>query len=267
MLFDLQSGYNKNIDSAPIESPIKQHVQKMNKNLKLRYHCEKRIRIKKSKNQIEKQLKRMNFMGIPKSNADTTRCDIKSIVEKMSIEKSESKEQVITMADGCVKFTPKIPCYKEENKCKEKKQKFTFSKAQPRGNDPKMLRADKSLPWIQSDINVEKKFDRSDVHDEKNLFVENEEDTWKIFTTEENVSNENRSTIKKTFNKIIANKLRNLDVDFTTIDDHDSQLIESLSTLSSSGTYFSNDSGSYLMVLDGKIPKSKLNISKKFQVL
>lgn len=274
MLFD--DGSKKKNDSVSIESPIKQHIRQIDENLKHRYRSEKKIKIKKSKKEIEKQLKRMNFMGIPISNADATRCAIKSIVEQMSIEKTTSKERVITMADGSVKFMPRVPFFhnEREDECKETKSTASrFSKAEPRGNDPRLLRIDKSYPWIQFDVaDTKKKSENSENQKEKNLIVQNVELHEKISVVK-NAQEENCSAIKKTFSDIIASKLQNQNTDLTDSKDIENldresktQSIASALTLSSEGTYFSNDSGSYLMFTDEKIPKSQLNIARKFQV-
>lgn len=268
MLFEHRYDCNKKIDLASIESPIKQHIRQINENLRHRYRNEKRIKIKKSKNEIEKQLKRMNFMGIPTTNADVSQCTIKSIVKKISFN-STSKEPVITR--NGTKFKPKIPSFKvEEDECKQTKATFRFEKAQPRGNDPKMLRVDKSLPWIQSEIDEikTKKMEKSENCEERKFSIVENAKSKKVVKNE---PDESQSAIKKAFNEIISSKLQNQKSDLNLIeatDNRDSkvQSIESTSTLSSTGTYFSDDSGSYFMILDQKIPKSELNIAKKFQV-
>lgn len=280
MLFELHSDSNKKIDLASIESPIQQHIRQIDENLKHRFRNEQKIKIKKSKSEIEKQTKRMNFMGIPTSNADATRCALKSIVERVSSNgKLTTKERVITTKDGGVKFAPKIPSFKaDEDECQETKAIPRFVKAQPRGNDPRMLRVDKSLPWIQSEIDVVKRSEKRENHEEREFppFFATIEETH----TAKKASDENRSAIKETFHEIIASKLQNQKADRTAIDsesedideqenrgeDNKVQSVDSTSTLSSNGTFFSNDSGSYFMILDKKIPKSELNIAKKFQV-
>ena len=72
---------NAKIDLASIESPIKHFIH-----LRPRYRT---TEIKKSKGASEKQLQRMNFMGIPISQSTdaTKKCsrnDIQSIVAKIS---------------------------------------------------------------------------------------------------------------------------------------------------------------------------------------
>jgi hypothetical protein len=235
-------------------------------------------KIGKSKDEIEKQSKRMNFMGIPTSNADASRCAIKSFVERMSDKKSEFEERVITKADGNVKFMPRIPFFfeKQEDECKQTKATFRFKKAQPRGNDLKMLRVDKSLPWIQSEIDVvkTKKSEKSENH-KKISSIAGEEESHENSPIVKNVpKDENRSVMKKSFSEIIVSKLQNQNAETAIVlenvenldGDEKMHSIQSTLTLSSEGTYFSNDSGSYMMISDEKILKSQLNITKKFQV-
>lgn len=247
----------------------------MQENLKHRHTME----IKKSKNVDRKQLRRMNFMGIPIAHADATKkctqSQIQTIVTKISqtsLMKNDlsSKNRVITTKDGGVKFSPVIPAFESDDaeECKQKKAKPRFKKAQPRGNDPKMLRVDKSLPWI--DAAKMEKLEMSENHEgvRKSALV----DVEKL----ENIAHINNeappdeSAIKKSFNGIIASKLQDYATIGSDLDEmensHEVQSIESTSTLSSIGTNFSSDSGSYLMILDKKVPKTQLNIANKFQV-
>lgn len=249
----------------------------MQENLKHRHTME----IKKSKNVDRKQLRRMNFMGIPIAHADATKkctqSQIQTIVTKISqtsLMKNDlsSKNRVITTKDGGVKFSPVIPAFESDDaeECKQKKAKPRFKKAQPRGNDPKMLRVDKSLPWI--DAAKMEKLEMSENHEgvRKSALVDVEKLENIAHINNEAPPDENVSAIKKSFNGIIASKLQDYATIGSDLDEmensHEVQSIESTSTLSSIGTNFSSDSGSYLMILDKKVPKTQLNIANKFQV-
>jgi hypothetical protein len=255
------------IDNAKIDlastSPIKQHIRQIDQSLKLRYRTTK---IKNSKETSKNQLQRMNFMGIPISQKYATkkcsRSDIESIVAKISQttlrsdEKLSLKERVVTTRDG-VKFLPRIPEFEtklegKDNKSKLMKEKFRFTKAQP--HSLKINCTDKSLTWFRKDA----------IAKEENCEINVEGKNEEI----ENLKNsppKSQSEMKKSFNEIIARKWHDYTPDDaqTFIEKDD---VKSLESLSSDGTNFSRDSGSFFMILDKKIPKTQLNISRKFQV-
>jgi hypothetical protein len=287
ILFErIDNNDNEKIDLASM-SPIKHYVRQIDQNLKLRYRTTK---IKKSKEASKKQLQRMNFMGIPISHTTdaTKQCsrrNIESIVAKISqttlrsSEKSTisatSKERVVTTRDGGVKFSPRVPEFKnktakEDNKCRNTKENFRFTKAQPQRNNSKMLRSDKSLALKDTTAKMQKfGINGNDLDGERNEGIENWENI--VQTSKSASPHERQSAIKKSFNEIIARKLQVYKSDVVANDDdgeveHLDEKVQSIESLSSAGTYFSQDSGSYLMILDEKIPKSQLNISKKFQV-
>lgn len=286
ILFERDSS-SKKIDLASIESPIKQHIRKIDEKLKQRHRYTRMTsKIKKNIDEEErkKQMRRMNFMGIPisTSNADVAKkCkkqnEIEKIVKKISSKTSlEIDDKFIsTKGDGgVVKFFPTIPQYQNDEisieKC-NRQQSIPFKKAKPRCNDPKYLRIDKSLPYI--DMEQVKNMKVIENQCESSLQHHNaEKSEEKIPSIAADKEKNQMSAIKKSFNKIIEKKLQDYKIQPNTdivseMGDSKVQSIESATTtLSSEGTLFSNDSGSYLMILDEKIPKTQLNIAHKFQV-
>lgn len=308
----------KIIMSENIESPIKHHIKEIDKKLKQKYlsRTKKSLKSQMDMNKIQKQYQRMKFMGIPiritsTIEAENLKCEIlgKNSHAEKSLSSCEMKEvydndDKLTSKDKhlnskivpeAVKLIPKIPslCYdvSEDEYEQSKVVHKPFTKAHPRGNNPQMLRIDKSLPWIEDEINLAKVKFQNDYDEMKwdshNVPIDNWNHVSIDSDTEskrmkKSIADKNQSELKKNFNNLIASKLKDYknsagielkndenDNVHAAADDYDVEMksVQSDSTLSSNGTYFTNDSGSYILILDEKIPKSQINIGKKFQVL
>lgn len=289
--------------SVTIVSPIRQHIQQIDEKLRNRYSQTNAKKSKShmsvmNKNQNAKRSQRMKFMGIPQTAQEQTKvfhADLKAIVAKVSQTSilsqklhtaDESKQQYkylnVRFLPEDVKLIPEIPeCdYKRQHKRERlKTDKFVpFSKAQPHGNNTK-TRIDKSLPSIQDELNATRaKLER----EHGNPFLS---DIYLDTTTPDTQSTkeivENSSALKKAYNEVIANKLQNYktplkdSVDAASTEKNDEKgnldgemhsTVESSSSLSSVGTYFTNDSGSFVIELGNKIPKSQIILKEKFQV-
>lgn len=299
-LFDSPNGIKK---SVAIVSPIRQHIRRIDEKLKIRNG---QTSTKKSKSQMSignnnqnvKRYERMKFMGIPILPTSPAQMKLlpdglKAIVGKISqtsilsqalpsndsADKSTSqhKHTNARTSPEDVKLIPKIPeC---DYTIKEERERFCaykfapFSKAQPRGTNAKNLRVDKSLPWMEDELNATKlKLKRE--HRDGKTSAGGIRDT-KSDVQWERKNAENPSAIKTAYLNFIACKLQDLkapDEDSdgmankANIDDEIQSTVESSPSLSSDGTLFTNDSGSYVMAMDRKIPKGEINSQKKFQV-
>lgn len=304
-LFDDQKGIKK---SVAIVSPIRQHIRQIDEKLKIQNG---QTSAKKSKshmsivnnNQNAKRYQRMKFMGIPvprtppapeRAQMKVSPDDLKAIVGKISqtsilsqalpsnvsVDKSTSKHKHTNAQTSPedVKLLPKIPeC---DYTIKEERERFRadkfvpFNKAQPRGTDARNLLIDKSLPWIQDELNATKlKLEREYLRDGKS-FASGILDIEADVQSERKIA-ENSSAIKQAYLKFIASKLQDYKIldeesigkaNKDTVDDEIQSSVESSSSLSSDGTHFTNDSGSYVMAMHTKIHKSEMNIREKFQV-
>jgi hypothetical protein len=315
-LFDDASKFPTKKNVA-IVSSIKQHIQKLDEKMKIRmsqsYAKEAKSRmciVNKSNNkgnqsQNSKRYQRMKFMGIPvrqtsshSSMMKVSHDDLKAIVAKISEtsvlisheipsnDKStpKRKHSNVKILPEVVKLIPKVPeldCTMEEEKRELLKvDKFApFSKAQPRGTNARNLRADKSLPWIEDELNATK-VKLQKISKKGKTFNDGIEKVEKPSILSRGKIDGNPSAIKKTFNEIITSKFQ----DYNPLDNKLSgaenngisggesenaiqfQSVESSSSLSSEGTYFTNDSGSVLIMCDQMIPKRELNAEKKFLV-
>lgn len=256
--------------------------------------------IVKNNNPDTKRYQRMKFMGIPvscdSSHLPTKNCDLKMIVAKISSTsilsrqtpsdsinkfRSKGKQPHTPLTPEDVKLIPKVPefdCTIEERERTIVENCVLFTKAQPRGTNARNLRVDKSLPWIEDELNAAKaKFEKAREARKSfaNALSEDEIEVQKAST----LADGSQTTIKKTFHEIIATKLQDykaLDDDTVEVahkenddvgeDGEKQSSVESTSSLSSVGTNFTNDSGSCVLVLDQMIPKSQMNLQKKFLV-
>lgn len=174
-------------------------------------------------------------------------------------------------------LTPKIPeldCTMEEERTRA--DKFApFIRAQPRGTNAKLLRVDKSLPWIEDELNATKgKLERA-ARDGKTFAEGTLNNDAEVDVKAKRKSDGNSSAMRQLYSEIIAGKLRafgavdglaNNELDKSGIDDKIQSTVESSSSLSSTGTNLTDDSGSFLLECDRKTPKSQMNMQKKFQV-
>lgn len=276
----------------------------------------KKAEIIVDESETQKRFQRMKFMGIPTTREraimKSQQNEIVSIVEKISKnsllhnandndarwhnDKSTSNTTNLNakIPLAGIKLKPKIPAFVYESKitsdanhtkmkmttiddeCEQSKAISTFTRAQPRGNNPEMLRIDKSLPWIQPNINATRAKLKSDFEingNSCNVAVANDNHATHVqhCDMKRKIEDENQSEIRRCYKNIIAtkhqqynpnNELRNDEDD----DGSEMQSMQSESSLSSNGTYFTNDSGSYVVIFNEKIPKSRVNIGKKFQV-
>lgn len=163
-----------------------------------------------------------------------------------------------------------------ENECEESKvTSMTSTKSQPHGYNLGVLNSDKSLAWIQHETTAIKAKLQSDLGENRKscetIEMDMEDDGGIVRGMEDNLS-----VIRRTFLNTIASKLRDYnDLDVSTFDNDEAesegnelQSMESASTLSSAGTYFSQDSGSFIALANGeKIPYSRMSGGKKFQVI
>lgn len=289
--------------SVAIVSPIRQHIEEIDEKIKIRANeahvkkSESHMSIVNNKNNNRENLKRyqrMKFMGIPvsqtPSNADkkSFESNLKAIVAKISQKSILSHEtQTSDFTDKSISrgkhsntrtlpnvmLVPKVPelDYTEERECSKVDKFVRFRSAQLRGTNAKNLRIDKSLPWIQDELNAIKLKLEKVQGDEESLANANQ----KVEILEKRKTSGGKSAIKKSFNEIIATKLQaykaldDISVIRVGVDESVDEIqstVDSTASLSSTGTYFTNDSGSCLMVQDKIIPKSQMNLQKKFQV-
>jgi hypothetical protein len=269
-------------------SAVRNHIQQIDSALRQR-NCKSKVRKMPTTdaNETERRLQRMIFMGIPTERRDKSK--IQFIVSEISrnsalTHKSTSKDNHLNakIAPRGVKLMPAIPARVEwqqdvaaetEDECEQSKIAPPFVNAKPRGSDPEMLRTDKSLPWIQHDVDAT----RANLESSRakcNAMADYEkEDGAHVRRDKEKIADANRSEMKRCYDGIIAMKLRShgdIDNSENELQNDESeagmQSMQSASSFSSTGTNFTNDSGSYIVVLNEKIPKSRLNIGKKFQV-
>ncbi|CRK92367.1 CLUMA_CG005955, isoform A [Clunio marinus] len=263
-----------------IVSPIQKHVEELNKKLKARLNENKpsnRSTIVGLCNPETKQFQRMRFMGIPclqyKKHNDE---HFKELVEKVSTMKlSTFQPRVVkskTLTEN-IQLKPKVPEIISCDEAKEKEEeidKFSyFTRAQPRGTDKRNLRIDKSAPWIEDELIAMKVKLENERDVEKTLNVESEV----ISSVSSNHSIEKIDTevsgMKKSYKEVISSKLEayksqnKVGSNKTTEDNI--LVVEKNSSLSSIGTNFTNDSGSFLLEMDKKIPKSDINLKRKFK--
>lgn len=307
ILFDSTSKTLKKRTNA-IEGPIRQYIRQVNEKMRNRMlkshpkkaenHMNKFDNCNMQRNQISNRHRRMKFMGIPAQQTPpvdflsmkVSRSDLNAIVAKVSKpsllllsheissdDKStlERKHSNAIFPPQVAMLKPKIPqfdCKVEEERERLKLDKFVpFKKAQPRGTNARNLRADKSLPWIEDELNatkvkLQKNSRREGTFNDR--ILESGKTTSKVTKKKK----ENPSAIKKSFNEIIAKKLQDYNPPNKNemVQDSESSLeiqsIESSSSLSSTGTNFTNDSGSVLMFENKSIPTREMNAEKKFLV-
>lgn len=285
---------NKNV---AVVSPIRQHIQQIDDSLRFRL-SQSFVRKSKSltsfvdnNNQNSKRFQRMKFMGIPVSSSvdrKSSDSDLKAIVASVSQmstlslgnsskdSRSTSKlpSKKTRTPPEAVLLEPKVPEFDYTDGVRESSRldKFVpFTKAQPRGTNEKNLRVDKSLPWIQDDVDATRAQIKDGAVERKSFSVGNPESEMEIKRKEKNPI---QSAMKESFIEVIASKLLTYKAQDDseepkcedTIDGEIQSAVESKSSLSSAGTYFTNDSGSFVVLDDRKIPKSEMNIQKKFQV-
>ena len=291
-----------------VEGPIRQHIRQVNEKIKnrmLKAHPKKTENhmnnfddCKLQKNHISNRHRRMKFMGIPVeqtppddfSSMKVSRSDLNAIVAKVSKPSLLLLSREISSDDKSVPerkhsnakpppqvalLKPKIPqfnCKVEENRERLELDKFVpFKKAQPRGSNARNLRADKSLPWIEDELNATKVKLQKDSEREE-TFNDRISESRKTTSKATKKKEENSSAIKKSFNETIAKKLQDYNPPNTNemVQDLESSLkiqsFKSSSSLSSTGTNFTNDSGSVLMFDNKRIPTREMNAEKKFLV-
>lgn len=310
-LFDDASKYltKKNV---AIVSPIRQHIRKLDEKMKMRMSQSYAKKAKSHScivnkdnnkgNQDSKRYQRMKFMGIPVHHLPmikVSHADLKAIVAEISQtsmlllshevpsnNKStpKRKHSNTKILPGVVKLMPKVPEFdctmEDERECLRLDKFSPFRKAQPRGTNAKNLRVDKSLPWIEDELNATKVKLQKDSRNGK-TFTDEIVEAKKALVYMKKKLDETPSAIKKSYNKIIASKFR----DYNPPDNRlskaennegngkdaesaiEKQSFVSSSSLSSEGTYFTNDSGSVLMLGEQKILKSEMNVEKKFLVM
>lgn len=258
------------------DSPIKQHIKEVDKKLKQKYLSKKPLKKEIDEATLQKQYQRMKFMGIPTNQKDESEDTKESSHkydddDKLTLKDKQSEREIVPEA---VKLLPKIPslrCVIDE--CKDvRRDKKVFKKAQPRGNDPKMLRTDKSLPWMENELKEARK---------RKVKETGKSNSIEIITFDQHDSvegvgkfrkyDENWSDLRKSYSKMIADKfelhkVRDINDNENVESEKKSITLSTISSLSSAGTNFTNDSGSYFQILDQKIPKSHVNVEKKFQV-
>lgn len=293
LLFDDSPFRKKNV---AIVSPIRQHIRQIDEKLKTRL-CQSSAKKSKSHTSIvannnnhnAKRYQRMKFMGIPVPQAPhpsvkISQVELKSFVGKVSSILSHTKlpSDAVDESPEDVKLNPKIPEFDYTTNHKRelsKAGKFVpFSKAQPRGTNPRNLRVDKSLPWIQDELDATKAKFEPGCENRKSFAGGSSFTDLESHVQSERKTDEDSSAMKRTYHEIIAEKLQEnqapdedvnelqRECDNGVSDVEIQSTAASGSSLSSEGTYFTNDSGSYLMELGEKIPKSQLNLQKKFQV-
>lgn len=274
-LFDDPLAYERNV---AIISPIREYIQQVEDRLQrrmIRTDARKSRSHSSINNHDAKRYQRMKFMGIPvpsTSHASTrvSHTNLNSIVAKIS-QTSKVPNRKLAKSPEDVELLVKIPefdCANESERERSKVDKIPpFIRAQPRGTNAKDLRVDKSLPWIGDEFGVDVKIDFGN----GKTFTDDD-----VPAQSEGKVDESSSAIKKSYKEIIASKLqdykqlRSAPDDAENKDDCEENQIqstgESSSTLSSDGTYFTDDSGSFIMDHDNKISKSQMIREKKFLV-
>lgn len=181
-----------------------------------------------------------------------------------------------------VKLLPRIPKCDyaiEEEQENLRADKFPlFTKAQPRGRNGRNLRTDKSPLRMEFELNATRaKFET--------VLEYGKSSSSCIPDTVARIQSkgkfdESETKLKKSYNGIIAAKLQAFKqlasglsevplkalVENEQIDDDIQSTVAACSSLSSEGTYFTNDSGSFLLEMDQKIPKREMNLKKNFRV-
>lgn len=283
-LFDVDPKAHSKKNVA-IVSPIRQHIRLIDERLKTRSASAPKGH---TCNQDAHRYQRMRFMGIPLAQKSSDE-RLRTIVAKVSQTSMLTREiptnvnnsplerkQTATSAD--VKLKPRIPEFDytmEEEREHSKVDKFvSFSKAQPRGTNARNLRVDKSLPWIEDELKATKVKLAKELHNRKTFAVEGEAEAEAEDVLSKTKLDADSSAIKKSYKEVIASQFRcyKASDDVSSEDDGNDDAddiqsaVESTSSLSSVGTNFTNDSGSFLMELGEKIPKSEMNLQTKFQV-
>lgn len=273
--------------NVAIVSPIRQHIEQIDAKLKARLVQEPRKKSKShTNNNNQKRYQRMKFMGIPVLQSSQLQTkDCQEIVEKISQSSILYRESLSSVAidkrknllPRDVKLIPKIPEFDCTTKKKRERSRIDefvpFSKAQPRGTNAKNLRVDKSLPWIQDELNATKvKLERDCEKGETFAAVKGE---TRAHEHPKEKLEESLSAFKMTYKEKIVEKLKSYQPDNEETEEFDiadevrdemQSSDETSSSLSSVGTYFTNDSGSCLVELDRKTPKTELNLDAKYQV-
>ena len=263
-----------------------------------RKHAKSQQDILANINENQKGTQNINFMGIPmpsisETGASTKKCtknEIHSIVAKVSkaslskpiqrcsqyrtekVDKSFSKHTINSL--DIKRFPQAVQCLpqncsadelaNEAKECWKIDPIPLYQKVKPHGTQAKKLRADKSLPWIQDDLDATKIKIQMENEKQQRLdtdFIEME-DLGSGVTSKR--VHDDESSIKKLYLDCIANKLNELKlphqgtvmVEGTTSDVETMGNIsmETISSISSDCTNFTNDSGSYVVMLDDNVP-------------
>ncbi|KAG5671725.1 hypothetical protein PVAND_001905 [Polypedilum vanderplanki] len=285
---------NKQKNNETTQSAIRNHIQQIELAIKRR-NC-KKSKVRKTQstdmNETIRRYQRMNFMGIltmrKKSKIEGI---VNEITENSALtceDKSTSKDKHLNgkITPEGIRLKPKIPAIVEETRDSDNDDKeeiedvyeqskviSAFVNAKPRGNDPEKLHIDKSLPWIQNEVNVTRARLQNDLEmnaENRNIAIENDEDKKAhVKCDKEKIKDENLSEMKRSYHKIIATMFHNYSDIKLNNDDSENmtemQAALSTSTLSSVGTNFTNDSGSCIFVMNEQIPIRKFNMEKKFQ--
>jgi hypothetical protein len=303
---DCDANRNRNQNTAQtvaIESPIRHQIRQIEK--KLMKRRQQPTDESQSKSQIDtsaerKRYQRMKYLGIipPTTtiNTTTTRTNVAAVedeIEKFSMcDNAIVDDDKLTSKDGkkklllqdTPKLLPKIPALVScnvnsqiEDECVQSKlvQPPPTIKVQPRGKKSR----DKSMPCIEDDINatrqkLQQQQELGKVEMKVSSFEHEIERDNQVAQHNGNCDvveeNENQSEMRRKFYSIIASKRREYNENSQSPAAGEGAIVASDDTesmLSSVGTNFTYDSGSYVMIFDEKIPKSKVNMEKKFQVL
>lgn len=246
----------------------------------------------------EKRTQNTNFMGIPmpsisETGASKKKCtknEIHSIVAKVSkasllksvqrcsqyrsekVDRSFSKPTInsldIKRSPQAVKCLPQN--WSVDELANEAKESWKidpippYQKVKPHGIQAKKLRADKSLPWIQDDLDATKIKIQMENEQQKMLdrdFIEMEILNCDVIPKR---VHGDESSIKKMYLNCIENKLNELKstpLEAVVVEGQISQVetvanisMETISSISSDCTNFTNDSGSYVVILDDIVP-------------
>ncbi|CAO1420922.1 unnamed protein product [Diamesa serratosioi] len=297
-----------------ITSPIKEYIQQLNTKLEARKSKLTRYQTKSQQdnftnlNDNRRRTQSKNFMSIPMPSisetcASTKKCtknEIHSIVAKVSkasllkplqrksekVDKSFCKYTINSSLTN--KRSPQaVECLPQNRSsvnelANEAKESWkidpipSYKNVKPHRKDVKKLHHDKSLPWIQDDLDATKIRIQMENEEQKKSFdidfIELEHSSTNI-TVKRDYGHE--SSIKKLYLNCIANKLNELKstpldtvateeqtFDFETIE---SVSMDSVSFVSSDCTNFTNDSGSYVVMLDDKVPMENFRNAGGFQ--
>jgi hypothetical protein len=243
------------------ESSIRGHIRQLNEQMKDRLITRESKKGGSLKNSTNKA-------SLPKSFSQS---DLKAIAGKFSkpslLLSNHSNSGELPKIAMLKPKLPDVDCVADdENKMLELDE--TSPRTHLHKTKPKNLWFDRSLPCIEDELNATR------IRLQRNLeSKESFDDEEEVLEEAVKQRDDTSSGLKKSFMEIIASKVKKYkssdpsDVTKETNEDENFAIeAESTSSLSSAGTYFTNDSGSVLMMGEQTIPMQNLKAEKAFKV-